>query len=56
MLVYAVAVGCFLGLAVVLVLLLHRALVAEDARYGARCEPPAAPPASSAPPETPRAA
>ncbi len=36
MLVYAIAVGAFLVAAFVLMLLMHRALTAEDARYGAR--------------------
>jgi hypothetical protein len=45
-LVYAIAVGLFLGAACLLVLFLHRALVAEDARYCARAEQPApSPPA-----------
>jgi hypothetical protein len=38
MIVYAIAIVSFLGAAVVLVVLLHRLLVAEDARYGAGAE------------------
>ncbi|HLH24562.1 MAG TPA: hypothetical protein VK066_18730 [Chloroflexota bacterium] len=54
---YAVAVGLFLGAAVVVVLLLHRALLAEDARYceGITAEP-APPPAVEPTPPLNRAA
>jgi hypothetical protein len=57
MVIYAVAIGSFLGAAVLLVVLLHRVLVAEDARYGARSvQEPAARPAPDAPRRLDRAA
>jgi hypothetical protein len=50
MLVYAIAVGAFLVAAVVLMLLMYRALTAEDARYGAPAAPPAPQPPAPSPP------
>ena len=49
MLVYAIAIGLFLGAACLLIVLIHRALVAEDARYCARAEQPAPCPPAPAP-------
>ena len=44
MLIYALAISVFLGLAVILMVLLHHALVVEDIRYGARATDGAPPP------------
>ena len=57
MIVYAIAIVSFLGAALVLVVLLHRVLVAEDARYGAPAEhAPGARPTPEAPQRLDRAA